>query len=123
MKEAPEERAGLFPADAQAAEVLEPQDGALHRPASPVAAPFLHAAARVAHEPLEHARLHPGREPAMHRAVAPELPRQVLPFGAVVQDPEDPPQRVTLERHDVLGVRGSVENCATRTLRTLREWR
>ena len=61
----------------------------------PVPAAFLDHAAGFAHERLEHARVHPGREPAMHGALGAELPGEVLPLRAVVENPEDAaPHRV-----------------------------
>lgn len=54
-----------------------------------VAAAFFHAASGFTHQTLEHARLHPGLEPSMHRALAAEALRQIFPLRTVVEDLED----------------------------------
>jgi len=54
-----------------------------------VAVAFLNARAGVAHERFEDIVLDPTFEPSMHGALAAESSWQVLPFGTVVENPED----------------------------------
>jgi hypothetical protein len=58
----------------------------------PVAAALFHQAARVAQDALEDAGAYPALEVPVHGTLGAELARQVLPFGAVVQNPEDATQ-------------------------------
>lgn len=62
------------------------------------AAAPLNASARLAHDALENSGLRPPVKPVMHCALRPELRRQVLPLGAIVQDPEDTLHHLALVR-------------------------
>ena len=54
-----------------------------------VAAALFYAAPCFAHQTLENARAYPRLEPSMHRALGAEVSRQIFPFCAVVEYPED----------------------------------
>lgn len=57
---------------------------------------FLYAVTGIAHDLFEHAFSRPMLKPAMHGALRAEPARQILPFCAVVEHPEDAPKSLPL---------------------------
>ena len=62
------------------------------------AAALLHAPTGFAHDALEHARSGPAVKPVVDRALGAEFRGEILPLGAVVQDPEESPHHLALVR-------------------------